>query len=108
MEEVARQLQQEDVGDNVPCAARMHVSRESGDSGSHAMGKVEEMMTELGGAKIPVLRRMSALLAKCLKDAKDQMLRMDEIGENCENLKTKVVPYWSNKAEGRAVSSAPM
>ena len=34
---------------------------------------------------------MSAWLEVCLKDVKDQkLLRLDEIGEDCENLKTKV------------------
>ena len=43
---------------------------------------------------------MSALLDICLEDAKEQMmLRLDEIGENCENLKAKVVSYTTNKTE---------
>ena len=46
VEQTARQLQ-EDVGDNVPCAARMHVpgsseGRESSESGNHAMGRKKE------------------------------------------------------------------
>ena len=50
-------------------------------------------MSELGGsAEIPDLRRMSALLEICPKDLKKQMMmRLDEIGENQENLKAKVV-----------------
>ena len=59
------------------------------------------MTSELGGdAKIFELLRMSALLEICPKDVKEQMLmRLDEIGENYENLKAKVVSYTSNKAE---------
>ena len=59
------------------------------------------MMSELGeGAKIPDLWRMSALLEICPKDVKEQMLlRLDEVGENYENLKVKVISHTSNKAE---------
>ena len=43
---------------------------------------------------------MSALLEICWDDVKEQMmLRLDEIGENCENLKAKVVSYTTNKTE---------
>ena len=51
----------------------------------------KNMKTELaGGAKIPDLD-MSAWPEVCLKDVKDQMLiRLNEIGEDYENLKTKV------------------
>ena len=47
------------------------------------------------------------------KDVKNPVLmRLDEIGENYENLKTKVISYLSNKAEqsrvGRANTSSPM
>ena len=58
------------------------------------------MMSELGGdAKIPDLWRMSALLEICPRDVKEQMLlRLDEIGENYENLKAKVISYTTNKA----------
>ena len=61
--------------------------------------KWKKMMTELGGgAKIPDRRRMSALLEMCPTDVKDRMLmRLDEIGENYEHVKTKVVSYSSNK-----------
>ena len=60
-----------------------------------------KVMSELGeGAKIPDLLRMSALLEICPKDVKEQMLlRLDEVGENYENLKVKVISYTSNKAE---------
>ena len=46
--------------------------------------KWKAMTSELGGdAKIPDLRRMSALLEICPKDVKEQMLmRLDKIGEN--------------------------
>ena len=59
------------------------------------------MMSELeGAAKIPDLWRMSALLEICPKDVKEQMLmRLDEIGENCENLKAKVISHTTNNAE---------
>ena len=62
------------------------------------------MMSELGvGAKIPDLWRMSALLEICPNDVKEQMLlRLDEVGENYENLKVKVISYTSNK--GRTVA----
>ena len=71
------------------------------------------MMSELGGgAKIPDLWRMSALLEICPKDVKEQMLlRLDEVGENCENLKVKVISYTSNKAEqsrGQKETAVPM
>ena len=51
------------------------------------------MMSELGGdAKIPDWWRMSALLEIRPKDVKEQMtMRLDEIGENYENLMAKVV-----------------
>ena len=63
--------------------------------------KWKVMMSELGdGAKIPHLRRMSALLEICPKDVEEQMLsRLDEVGEIYENLKVKVISYTSNKAE---------
>ena len=54
-------------------------------------------MTEFEGyAKIPGLWRM--LLEMRSEDVKDQMLmRLDEVGENCENLKTKVISQSTNK-----------
>ena len=40
------------------------------------------------------------------------LMSLDEIGENCENLKTTVIAYSSSKAEqshaGQADSSGPM
>ena len=55
---------------------------------------------------------MSALLEICPKDVKEQMLlRLDEVGENCENLKVKVISYTSNKAEqsrGQKETAVPM
>ena len=59
------------------------------------------MMSALGGdAKIPDMWRMSAMLEICPKDVKEQMLmRLDETGENQENLKAKVISYTTNKAE---------
>ena len=71
------------------------------------------MMSELGeGAKIPDLWRMSALLEICPKDVKEQMLlRLDEVGENYENLKVMVISYTSNKAEqsrGQKETAVPM
>ena len=55
--------------------------------------KHKAMMSELGGdVKVPDMWRMSALLAMGPKDVKEQLMtRLDEIGENCENLKAKVV-----------------
>ena len=75
--------------------------------------KWEVMMSEFGeGAKIPDLCSMSALLEICPKDVKEQMLlRLDEVGENYENLKVKVISYTSNKAEqsrGQKETAVPM
>ena len=71
------------------------------------------MMSDLGeGAKIPDLWRMSASLEICPKDVKEQMLlRLDEVGENYDNLKVKVISYTSNKAEqsrGQKETAVPM
>ena len=55
-------------------------------------------MSALGGdVKIPDLWRMSALLELCRKEL--MTMRLDEIGENLENLKAKVVSYPTNKTE---------
>ena len=75
--------------------------------------KWKALMSELGeGAKIPDLWRMSALLEICPKDVKEQkLLRLDEVGENYENLKVKVISYTSNKAEqsrGQKETAVPM
>ena len=52
----------------------------------------------LRGAKIPDQRRMPALLEMRSQDVKDQMLmRLDEIAENDENLKTKFIKYFAKK-----------
>ena len=71
------------------------------------------MMSELGeGVKIPDLWRTSALLEICPKDVKEQtLLRLDEVGENYENLKVKVISHTSNKAEqarGQKETAVPM
>ena len=57
-------------------------------------------MSELGkDAKIRDLW-MSVLLESYPKDVKEQMMmRLDEMGENYENLKAKVVSYTTNKTE---------
>ena len=73
--------------------------------------KWEVMMSELGeGVKIPDLWRM--LLEICPKDVKEQMsLRLDEVGENYENLKVKVRSYTTKKAEqarGQKETAVPM
>ena len=53
------------------------------------------LMFELGKeAKIPDFWCVSALSEIC-----PEMMRLDEIGENYENLKAKVVFYTFNKAE---------
>ena len=48
----------------------------------------------------------------CPKDVKEQMLfRLDEVGENYENLKVKVISYTSNLAEqsrGQKETAVPM
>ena len=53
-----------------------------------------------------------ALLEICPKDVKEQMLlRLDEVGENYENLKVKVISYTANKAEqsrGQKDTAVPM
>ena len=61
----------------------------------------KRMMAELGtDAKIPYLWRMSALLEICPKELKEQVLiRLDEIGEDYEALKNKVISYAMNKVE---------
>ena len=52
--------------------------------------------------KIPDLWRMLLLLEICPKDAKEQMMmRLDEIGENYDNLKSKVVSHTTNKPSKR-------
>ena len=56
---------------------------------------------------------MSALLEICPQDVKEQMLmRLNEIGENYENLKAKVIFYTTNKAEkargGQKETKVPM
>ena len=63
--------------------------------------KWKAMMSELGGDSwTPDLWRMSAVFEICPKDVKEQMMmRLDEIGENCENLKARVVSYTTNKTE---------
>ena len=64
--------------------------------------KWKAMMSELGkDAKIRDLWRMSALLDICPKDVKEQMMmmRLDENGENYENMLAKVVSYTTNKTE---------
>ena len=55
--------------------------------------KWNAMMLEIGNiAKIPDVWRMPVLLEQML-------MRMDEIGENYENLKAKAVSYTANKTE---------
>ena len=72
------------------------------------------MMSEVGGdVKIPDLLRMWAFLEICPKDVKEQMMvRLGEIGKNCENLKAKVVACTTNKTEqargGQKEMSVPM
>ena len=63
--------------------------------------KWKAMMSAFGGdVKIPDLWRMSALLEMCWKDVKELItMRLDEIGENLENLKAKVVSYPTHKTE---------
>ena len=60
------------------------------NSGNHAVeGTVEEMMTRRGDSR--------SVEEMCPEDVKDPVLmRLDEIGENYENLKTKVISYSSN------------
>ena len=50
--------------------------------------------------KIPGLWRISALAERAPADAKEHMVtRLDEIGENDENLKAKLVSYTTNRAQ---------
>ena len=63
--------------------------------------KWKRMMGEIGHeAKIPDLWKMSALLEICPKNIQEQMmLRMDEIDEDYEKLKAKILGYVTNKVE---------
>ena len=67
------------------------------------------MMSEFGGdAKIPDLWRMSGPLESCPKDVKEQMMiGLDDIRENYENLKAKVVSHTTNKTEQARRGSGP-
>ena len=71
-------------------------------------------MSELGGnIKSRDLWRMSSLMEIFPRDVKEQMLmRLDEIGENYNNIKAKVVSYTANKAEqprgGQKETTVPM
>ena len=50
--------------------------------------------------KIPHLWRMAAFLEMCPNEVKEQVyLRVDEIGEDYETLKAKVVGWIANKVE---------
>ena len=64
-------------------------------------GNWKAVISELGkDVKIPDLWRISALLEICPRDVKEQMLmRLDEVGENYDNFKAKVVSYTTNKTE---------
>jgi hypothetical protein len=59
------------------------------------------MMSELQGeARIPSLWKMSALLEVCPKEVKDQMmLRIDEVDEDYEKLKARILSYVNNRVE---------
>ena len=72
--------------------------------------KWKSMMSELGSeAKIPELWRMSALLEMCPREVKDQMLlKLDDIGENYEQLKNKVISYTTNRVEQNRSGPTPM
>ena len=61
----------------------------------------KRMMGEIGHeTKIPDLWKMSALLEICPKSIQEQMMmRMDEIGEDYERLKAKILGYVTNKVE---------
>ena len=63
--------------------------------------KWKAMMSELGGdVKTPDLWRMPAFVEMCPKNVNGQMMmRLDEIGENYENLKANVVPCMTNRTE---------
>ena len=70
----------------------------------------KSMMTELGiEAKIPELWKMSALLEICPKEVREQMLlKMDDIGENYEQMKNKIMSYTTNKIEQTRGGPTPM
>ena len=59
---------------------------------------------------IPELWRMSALLEICPKGVQEQtMLRLDEVGEIYEVLKTKIISYVTNRVEqGKVGGAVPM
>ena len=82
---------------HVPETSERH---ESGETGDHAVGgevQSHDVRTRWRRTE-PRLVDMSALLKMCPKDVKEQMMmRLDEIGENIENFKPKVVSYTTNK-----------
>ena len=57
------------------------------------------MTTQVGSdAKIPDVWRKSALSETCPKQAREQMLqRLDEVGENYQTLKVKVISLLTQK-----------
>ena len=61
------------------------------------------------GATIPRMWKMAAFLELCPKEVKDQMFqRMDEIGQNYEVLREKVLSYTANKVEHTRGGAVPM
>ena len=58
---------------------------------------------------VPAIWRMSAFLEMCPKEIKEQMyLRSDEIGEDYDVLKAKVIGWISNKVEQERSGPVPM
>ena len=72
--------------------------------------KWKTMLTECpANTNIPALWRMAAFLEMCPKEIKEQVyLRIDEIGEDYEVLKAKVIGWVSNKVEQERGGPVPM
>ena len=62
--------------------------------------KRNAMMKENGRAEVPPIWTIAAFLELCPKDVREQVyLRIDEIGDNFEVLKQKVIAWITNQVE---------
>ena len=105
VEQTARQLKQENVGENVPCAKRMHVSESSERRESSEDGMQWEEVEEIDdGARrkredsnsLENVGVAGNVAQRCERSA---AVSLDEIGKNYEKLKTTVITRSSDKAE---------
>ena len=85
-----------------------HDSNESGESGQQSHD-----VRSRKGCKDPRLLEDVGSVGDLSRDVKEQMLmRLDDIGENYENLKAKVVSYTTNKTKqargGQQETQAPI